>query len=159
MAVALRGVQRATFDLDFLLLLNDLPSADAALTADGYICVFKNNNVSHYQKSGGLLARVDILHAFRGHSLSMLDRADRMPFGSGCTVPVARIEDIIGLKIQALCNDPTRAPGDWSDVYALLVHASSERIPLDWELIGDYLSIFGLNGKLDELRRLGNETI
>lgn len=152
LAMALRGVQRATFDLDFLLMLSDLETADSILNEEGCIRVFKSDNVSHYQNpaQGGL--RVDVLHAFRGPSLGMLERADRMELASGCSAPVLRIEDIVGLKIQALVNNPSRALGDWNDIHRLLRHAGEQALALEWGLIEDYLEIFKLSDKLIELR-------
>lgn len=154
MAMALRGVQRATFDLDFLLMLDDLPAARAVLVAEGYDCVYQSENVSHFQKAGGGLARVDVLHAFRGPSLSMLSRAERLPLGESCVLPVVQLEDLIGLKVQAATNDPWRAPGDWSDIGRLLIHAAETARPLDWALVQDYLAIFRCEAKLPELKAL-----
>jgi hypothetical protein len=154
MGMALRGVQRATFDVDFLLMLEDLAAARGILSGEGYECVYESANVSHFQKSGGSLARVDILHAFRGPSLSMLERAERLPLGETCLLPVVQIEDMVGLKVQAATNDPARAPGDWSDIYRLVIHAASLPRPLNWALIEDYLSVFRQEAKLAELKEL-----
>lgn len=154
MAMALRGVQRATFDLDFLLLLDDMSVARDVLATEGYTCVYRSENVSHFEKVGGGLARVDVLHAFRGPSLSMLTRAERLPLGESCLLPVLQIEDLIGLKIQAATNDPGRAPGDWGDIGRLLIHAAETGRSLDWALMEDYLAIFGCQAKLPELKAL-----
>ncbi len=155
--MALRGVQRATFDLDFLLMLPDLAAADRVLHEAGLVRVFKSDNVSHYQhpEPGGL--RVDILHAFRGPSLGMLERADRLEIAPGCSLPVLRIEDIVGLKIQALVNNPSRALGDWNDIHRLVRHAGEQALPLEWGLIADYLEIFRLSDRLPELRGVYDE--
>jgi hypothetical protein len=157
LAMALRGVQRATFDLDFLLMLSDLDAADSILNAEGCTRVYKSENVSHYQHPapGGL--RVDILHAFRGPSLGMLGRADRLELTPGCSLPVLRIEDIVGLKIQALVNNPARALGDWNDIHRLIRHAGEQAAPLEWELIADYLEIFNLSDRLLGLRGVYDE--
>jgi hypothetical protein len=154
MAMALRGVQRATFDLDFLLMLSDLDGAQRIFREEGYECVFQTENVSHYQKPGSGLSRVDVLHSFRGPSLSMLERAERLPLGDSCLLPVLQAEDLIGLKVQAATNDPARALGDWNDIYRLVIHcAATERAP-NWALVGDYLTIFGQESKLGELKDL-----
>lgn len=113
-------------------MLEDMPSARALLAADGYACVYESANVSHFQKPGDGLARVDVLHAFRGPSLSMLSRAERLPLGESCLVPVLQIEDLIGLKVQAATNDPARAPGDWGDIFRLVMHAAASGHHLDW---------------------------
>ncbi len=154
MAMALRGVQRATFDLDFLLMFSDLPAAHATLEVEGYSRIHHSENVSHYENPSSVLVRVDILHAFRGPSLGMLKRAERLSLGTNCHLPVLQIEDIIGLKIQALVNDPARALGDWSDIHRLIAHSAESKRLVNWDLISEYLSIFNLESKLEELKHL-----
>lgn len=65
-AMALHGVQRATADLDFILMLDDWGEADRIFQAAGYNLAFKSENVSHYMARDDALGRIDILHAFRG---------------------------------------------------------------------------------------------
>lgn len=153
-AMALRGVQRATMDLDFILMLEDLGTADGILTGLGYRREFHSENVSHYLNPDDTWGRIDLLHAFRGPSLGMLQRAERLPAGPNLTLPVVTIEDIIGLKVQALTNDPARAVADWHDISTLLHAAGEQRITLDWELLEDYLRLFHLEAKLPELKSL-----
>ena len=47
-AMALRGVERATADLGFILMMEDLEKVHATLTGCGYRREFQNENVSHY---------------------------------------------------------------------------------------------------------------
>jgi predicted nucleotidyltransferase len=82
----------------------------------------------------------------------MLKRADRVSFGDKLSIPVVQLEDLIGLKVQALTNDPQRRTRDWQDIHMLLQMAGSRNESVDWELIEDYLSIFSLADKLNELR-------
>ncbi len=84
----------------------------------------------------------------------MLSRAERLPLGESCLVPVLQIEDLIGLKVQAATNDPARAPGDWSDIFRLVIHAADSGRPLEWGLVADYLAIFGCDPRLTELKAL-----
>lgn len=141
-ALAMRGVQRATADLDFLLMLEDLETAHRILEAQGYQRVFHSENVSHYRAEEDDFGRIDILHAFRGPSLSMLKRAESMTISPQLRIPVLQLEDIIGLKIQAAVNDPSRAEADWLDIRLLLQAAKRQGRAPDWELIDDYLAIF-----------------
>lgn len=151
-SMALRGVQRATMDLDVLLMLEDLEIADRILTGCGYRREFHSENVSHYMAGDSAWGRIDILHAFRGPSLGMLRRAERLPAGDDMTLPVATIEDIAGLKIQALVNDPARRVSDWNDIRLLVESARAQSLRLDWELLADYLRLFQLEDKLTELK-------
>lgn len=86
--------------------------------------------------------------------VSRLTRAERLPVGESCQLPVLQIEDLIGLKIQAATNDLERAPGDQGDVGRLLIHAAETGWPLDWALLEDYLVIFDCEAKLAELKAL-----
>jgi hypothetical protein len=153
-AMGLRGVQRATMDLDFILMLDDLGIADRILLNLGYRREFRSENVSHYLNPDNAWGRIDILHAFRGPSLGMLDRAERLPVGRDLTIPVVAIEDIIGLKIQALVNDPARMLADWNDISLLLQSAREQRLVLDWDLLEDYLRLFKFEARLPELKSI-----
>lgn len=151
-AMSLRGVQRATADLDFILLLDDLATADTWLLGHGYQRVFRSENVSHYESADHAWGRIDILHAFRKPSLSMLQRAEAIEVESGFSIRVARSEDIIGLKVQALSNNPARAESDWHDIRLLVRAARATGSALDWDLIRDYFALFGREHELAALR-------
>ena len=154
MAMAMHGLQRTTLDLDFILLLDDLTAADKILQSRGYHREFHSENVSHYLGDDPALGRIDLLHAFRGPSLGMLERAARLPWPSGIAVPVVHLEDLIGLKIQALVNDPARQEHDWADILQIIRHAGDYSISIDWELVADYLALFDLSEKLPALTHL-----
>lgn len=151
-AMAMRGIQRATINLDFILMLEDLHKADEVLQQSGYIRAFRSENVSHYSGSEPELGRIDILHAFRGPSLSMLERAERIPVTPKASLPVVQIEDLIGLKIQAAHNDPTRLASDWSDIRMMVESSKQAKRSLDWDLLGDYLELFDSAGRLPEIK-------
>jgi hypothetical protein len=88
----------------------------------------------------------------------MLQRAERLSAGGDLKLPVVTLEDIVGLKVQALVNDPTRAAGDWNDIRLLLEAAREQRLTLDWELLEDYLRLFSLEGRLAELKSIHGAT-
>lgn len=152
LAMAMRGVQRATLDADFILALEDLAQAHSVLVLLGYRREFHSANVSHYLSQDPALGRIDLLHAFRGPTLGMLERSERLELVAAQTIPVIHIEDLIGLKIQAATNDPKRSRRDWNDIHLLLEHAAHQRLLLDWELIADYLGLFDLQSMLPELK-------
>lgn len=157
-AMAMRGVQRATVDLDFILLQEDMDRSHELLQAHGYQRVFHSENVSHYRAEDSDYGRIDILHAFRRPSLSMLERVERLEISPGLSVPVARTEDIIGLKIQAAVNDPGRETQDWLDIRLLLEAAAQQGAQPDWDLIADYLRIFKLDDRLATLKEWHGQT-
>lgn len=151
-AMGLRGVQRATMDLDFVLMLEDVEKADEILRGFGYQRVFYSPNVSQYESADRDWGRIDILHAFRGPTLSMIERAQPMPLFDDFTIRVVHTEDIVGLKVQALVNNPARQTKDWADIRMLLEAAGQQKVVIDWELVAEYLRIFHLEGKLTELK-------
>ncbi len=83
----------------------------------------------------------------------MLDRAKCLPLTPELNIPVVSLEDIIGLKIQASVNDPSRYYTDWSDIHAILAHCRTHTLPVDWDLLADYLALFDLQSKLPDLLR------
>jgi len=157
-AMAMRGVQRATMDLDFIIMLDDLGKADAILRRHGYGRFFHSENVSPYESPDREWGRIDILHAFRGPTLGMLQRAEVMTVQPGLRLRVVHLEDLIGLKVQASVNDPQRAEQDWLDIRLLLRAAAERNESVDWSLLEDYLALFQLQDKLPELRRIHGQT-
>ena len=151
-AMAMRGVQRATVDMDFILMLEDLQRADTIFSGSGYDRVFRSENVSHYQSPDLEWGRIDVLHAFRGPTLGMLDRAERIAVTADWSLPVVQVEDLIGLKIQAAVNDPRRHHTDWLDIRLMIESSAESCQPLDWGLIGDYARIFDLSVELEKMK-------
>ena len=127
-AVGLWGVARGTVDLDFLVDRDALPRLDPIMAQCGFSLVYRSENVSQFSSPAG---GVDFLHAFRRHSRTMLGRAlERSLFADAIRVRVLRPEDLIGLKVQALANDPGRTPFDRYDIEELMrLHGAT----LDWK--------------------------
>lgn len=151
-ALAMRGVQRATMDLDFILALEDLDVADGIIRSHGYQREYRSENVSHYLSPESDWGRIDILHSFRRPSLRMLETADLLEVSPGLSLRVAKIEDLVALKLQALRNDPQREPGDWADIRLLIQAAAVQEKDIDWERLAEYLEIFSLKDRLAELK-------
>ena len=63
-------------------------------------------------------------------------------------VVVLRVEDIIGLKIQAYCNDSTRELQDKADIQNLIRKTPD----LDWERIKTYADLFQQWATVEKLR-------
>lgn len=150
-ALAARGVPRATADVDLLLAVEDTPAAVAGLATLGYRIVHESLEVVQLEAPATGLVPVDILMARRAPSRGMLVRAERIHVLSDLAIPVAQTEDLIGLKVQAACNDPARALQDWADVVALVQAANTAGRSLDRARIAAYLEVFGQSAKLDAL--------
>ena len=129
-ALGALGIPRATIDLDFLVARDALPQVDEIMQLRGYRLQFRSENVSHFVSDSAPLGQVDFLHAFRVISTGMLQRALELPaFAGSLQIRTLRPEDIIGLKVQALTNDPRRERRDLVDVELLAERYSGE---IDW---------------------------
>ena len=132
-ALGVLGAPRQTMDLDFLVHRDDLEKLWGALTALGYTQVFQSENVSQYRHPEAAWGSVDFIHAFRKISLAMLDRAKDYPaLGGKQSLRTAQPEDVIGLKVQAMFNDPERRAQEQNDIERLVAHYGHQ---LDWNRI------------------------
>lgn len=140
-ALGLRGVQRNTFDVDFLVARDDLGKVDEILAKLNFSLRYRSDNVSHFNAANPHGGSIDCIHAFRRPSLRMLERAEQMPvFSDNVSVPVVRPDDLIGLKVQAMANDTRRWTQDLNDIEDLMqIHA---RV-MDWDLLEDFFLLFG----------------
>jgi hypothetical protein len=78
----------------------------------------------------------------------MLVRARRRPLhGARLRVPVADAEALIGLKLQAIANEPSRLQ-DEADIRALIAAAPRG---LNERLLRDYFRLFERESELDRL--------
>lgn len=149
-ALGVLGVPRQTMDLDFLIHRDDLKKLDEALIRLGYRREFHSENVSQYRHADATWGSVDFIHAFREISLAMLERAEAHPtLGGSQTLRTAQPEDVIGLKVQALCNDPARRAQEQSDIERLMARYGRD---LDWQRIQEFYEVFGLADEARSLR-------
>ncbi|NTU42662.1 MAG: hypothetical protein HGA78_06340 [Nitrospirales bacterium] len=147
-AMGLWGGARSTVDLDFLVHRDDVPKVESVMQGLGYECRYRSENVSQYLSPLRVFGEVDFLHAFRDASLGMLQRAvEKEVFGS-LKIRVLIPEDIIGLKLQAIKNNPSRRQKDLEDIETL-IDCQKERI--DWVLIEQYAGILGMEDLYGEL--------
>lgn len=148
-AMGALGAPRATADLDFLVHRDDMPRVHALLEGLGYRRVHHSENVSQYDNPDAAWGSLDFLHAFRPLALAMLDRAlDHPIFKGRAKLRVLRPEDVIGLKLQALVNNPGRRMRELADIESLL---EANRRGLDWELLKTYFELFDLRDIYAEL--------
>lgn len=150
-AVSLWGYQRATVDIDFLVNSNDMEKVRHIVEGMGYRCIHASENVSQFLSDDKRQGKLDFLHAFRPASLLMLEHSKlKTIFDGEQTIPVVIPEDLIGLKIQALNNDPSRSLLDMADIEALMKIFGSA---LDWTQIERYFELFGKAETVLKLRK------
>lgn len=139
-AMGFFGVLRTTVDLDFLINRQNMNIVERILKKFGYKCVYKTENVSQFVSNLTIFGEIDFIHAFRKISKTMLARALDMKVLDGkVNLKVLIPEDIIGLKVQAIANNPERGTQDMSDIEAIIKHNMDT---LDWNLIEEYFLLF-----------------
>jgi hypothetical protein len=142
-ALGLWGVPRSTVVIDLLIDRSDLDKLDSIMAALLYKCRHRTDNVSQFVASTRRLGEVDCLHAFRKVSKEIIERAElKGILGESIKIRVARPEDLTGLKLQAISNDPSRMAIDRDDIEKLL---QANRAHIDWELVKHYFSLFEMN--------------
>jgi len=150
LALGLWGVGRSTVDIDFLVDRGDLSRIDHIMQELGYECKFKSENVSQYVSPLKIYGEVDFLHAFREASLEMLKRAvEKDILERSLKIKVLKPEDLIGLKFQAIKNNPLREQTDIKDIKALLSILGGN---LDWSEIEEYAKIFDIMDVYKKIR-------
>jgi hypothetical protein len=147
-ALPFHGVQRATGDVDFLADARAAAALHDALLAAGARCLHRSDDAANYGPGRSGLAAVDFVFARRSRARAMLERARaRSLRGAKLRVPVVDAEALIGLKLQALANDPRRLQ-DEADIQALFDAATGV---LDVDLLRDYFRLFEREEDLERL--------
>ena len=151
-ALPFHGVRRATGDVDFLVEAVGADVLDADLLAGGLRQLHRTENAANYESTRSDLSPVDVVFARRPATLAMLARARDVATATGdLSVPVVDVEGIIGLKVQAIANNPQRRRRDEDDIVALL----ERHLPdLDLALLREYFALFEM---LDEFAALLDE--
>lgn len=150
-ALPFHGVRRATGDVDFLVEVRGADLLHDALLRAGYVALHRSEDVANYRAPTTIASGVDVLYAHRAPTIAMLERATMADGPAG--VPVVDVEGLIGLKLQAIVNDPRRRRQDEADIVQLMTqHLPSLNLPL----LAEYFALFdeqdALTRFLDEAR-------
>jgi hypothetical protein len=148
-ALGLLGVPRGDPGIDLLVHRDDLPELDRVMAQLGYAPPMRTEHVSHYRHAQGQWGHVDVLHAFRTYSLAMLDRAQTALTSGGRSIRSLQPEDVIGLKFQAVANNPQRRTQDLADIEAVMGKYGRR---LAWDRIQEYCDLFELGAEGRRLR-------
>jgi len=146
LALGAHGVQRFTNDIDILIDGADRLRLKQLMLRSGFQIFAESAEVIQFS---GEIA-VDVLCANRPISLAMLRDAKAYP---DLDIKVVGPEQIIGLKIQAYCNDLKRELRDKADIAALI---EKNRF-LDWIKIKEYADLFEQWPVIDNLRKIYSE--
>lgn len=143
LALAAHQVVRATRDVDFLADADDADRLHEILLALGYRCVHRSEDAANYLRDDEGL---DLLYAHRPTARRLLAGAEERSTALGA-LRVIRAEGLIGFKLQALINNPSRTR-DLDDVRALL---RAQRGKLNMAEVREYFALFERTELLDEL--------
>jgi predicted nucleotidyltransferase len=150
LALSTMGIFRFTKDIDFLVSEESKEIIHAIMTDLGYQKqAFSNEEIFSYWSSIKALGQVDYLFARRKYTKAMMRRAKEIPvFDGAYMLKTILPEDLIGLKVQAISNDPeNRFPVDAPDIQRILQIKIDQ---IDMELVRMYFKLFGKEDLLDE---------
>jgi len=151
-ALDIHGIIRTTQDIDFIVPLEDIQKIENYLLLRGYEKLFRNDDVANYASESFELGRVDFILAHRKYTKNMLRNAVSFDTKlSSQKLKVARLEDLIGLKLQAHFNRKDRKIDDIRDIENIIKQFKSK---LDYDRIKEYFSVFDAQ---DLLKRLWKE--
>jgi len=143
LALAAHRVVRATSHVDFLVAAGDADRVHDLLLSHGYHCIHRSQDAANYARTDEGFA---LLYAHRPIASRLLSQAPtrQTPFGS---LRIISAEGLIGFKLQALCNDPSRGR-DLDDIRQLLRANLGQ---LDMAEVKQYFALFEREELLDEL--------
>ncbi len=148
-AMGLWGGSRSTVDLDFLVHKADMEKVNDIMIGLGYERHHHTENVSQYTSPLRLFGGIDFMHAFREATIEMLQRAVMKDiFGGSLKIRTLIPEDIIGLKLQSIYNNPSRKEPDIEDIRTLIsLHIRN----LDLELLKKYFTLFQMEDLYEKI--------
>ena len=150
LALSTMGIFRFTKDIDFLVYQESKDLIHDIMTDLTYQKQeFSTEEIFSYWSPIKALGQVDYLFARRKYTKAMMRRAKKSPvFDGKYQIKTILPEDLIGLKIQAISNDPgNRLPVDAPDIQRILQIKARE---IDMELVRMYFELFDKEDLLDE---------
>ena len=150
LALSTMNIFRFTKDIDFLVPEESRTNINKIMIELGYeLQDFSTDEIISYLSPLKVFGQVDFLLARRKYTKAMMKRAVKKEIFRGeYAVKTLLPEDLIGLKIQAISNDPkNRYLIDAPDIQRLIALHQDK---MDMELVREYFKIFGKEDLLDE---------
>jgi len=148
-ALQASGLTRTTRDIDLVILSENSSKIKDILLKTGYELIHESEEVLNFAGKRIELGRIDFLLAHRKYAISMLRNASKKSILDGkYKVKVLRVEDLIGLKIQASSNDPSRLNQDMADIELLI---RCNRASINKNIIREYFALFKRENEFDKL--------
>jgi hypothetical protein len=149
LALSTMGIHRLTKDIDILVDEVSQRAVHRVMTDLGYERQdFSTDEIVSYWSPLKVFGQVDFLLARRKYTRAMMRRSKKnRVFDGVLEVKTLLPEDLIGLKVQAISNDPkNRYPVDAADIQNLLV---LHKEAMDMNLVREYFGIFDKEDLLD----------
>jgi hypothetical protein len=150
LAVSVYTDPRMTQDIDLIVMTLDFDKAKKILIDAGYKLEYESSDIATFISAFPDMGRIDIQLAHRKHAIDMIKRAKEVEVLSTVKIKILKPEDLIGLKVQAYNNDPSRYYKDMADIQELLKNEDCKDLPL----IEEYFKIFD---RLDDFKKLIKE--
>jgi hypothetical protein len=150
LALSTMGIFRFTKDIDFLVNDESKEIIHEIMTDLAYQKQeFSTEEIFSYWSPIKALGQVDYLFARRKYTKAMMRRAKKSSvFDGKYRLKTILPEDLIGLKVQAISNDPgNRFPVDAPDIQRILQIKINE---IDMKLVRMYFELFSKEDLLDE---------
>lgn len=145
LALASHKVVRATQDVDLLVESEKADAIGGELGRLGYRCLHRSSDAANYVRGD---ERLDLLYASRPIARRLLASARELATSLG-NFRVVSAEGLVGFKLQAFVNEPSRGQ-DLEDIRALL---RANGATLDMEEVRSYFRLFERETLLDEILR------
>lgn len=153
LALSTMGIFRFTKDIDFVAYEESKATIDEIMKELGYEKQnFSTEEIISYVSPLKVFVQVVFLLARRKYARAMMRRSRKTSvFGGEFEVKTLLPEDLIGLKVQAISNDPqNRYLVDAPDIQRLLdLHQDK----IDMNLVREYFRLFDKEALLDEWLR------
>lgn len=149
-AVALHGygLSRATYDLDFLVDLEDQPRLVEFLESLGYRTLHRSAGFSNHAHPLAARGAIDVLYVQGETRDQVFASASEREVLPGVTAPVPRPEHLVAMKVHAMKNDPDRLLQEMSDIHFLMQVPGIERSE-----VRESFAKRGLLDRYEEIRR------
>ena len=146
------GYLRATEDADFLVRATYQSRIIAYLESLGYETIYRSAGYSNHVHPLANLGRIDFIYVEGETADTILSEVNPLLVLDDISMPVARVEHLIALKVFAMRNDPERSLREMADIQFLL------KLPdLDLEEIRGYFEKYGQMKKYNELTQREKE--
>ncbi len=150
LALSTMGIFRFTKDIDFPVYEESKETIHDIMTDLSYQKQeFSTEEIISYWSPIKALGQVDYIFARRKYTKAMMLRAKKSPvFDGKFELKTILPEDLVGLKVQAISNDPgNRLSVDAPDIQRILQIKLDE---IDMELVRMYFELFSKEDLLDE---------